>query len=40
VDDLAGKLTAGEQAQVGEALKILTQAAREVETEESSHVPM
>ena len=33
VDQLAGKLTADERTQISEALTILTQAARELETE-------
>ena len=33
VDELAGRLTAEERAQVSEALNIMTQAARELEAE-------
>ena len=33
VDELAGRLTAEERAQVSEALNIMTQAARELESE-------
>lgn len=38
VDQLVGKLTADQRTQLGEALMILTEAARELETETSTHV--
>ena len=38
VDEVAGKLTAEERAKVSEALKIMTQAAEELETESIQHV--
>lgn len=38
MDDLAGKLSADERAKVTEALKILTRAAGELETEADAHV--
>jgi DNA-binding MarR family transcriptional regulator len=38
VDQLAAKLTAEERAKVAEALQIMTQAARELETETSTQV--
>lgn len=40
VDQLAGKLTAEERDKVSEALMVLTEAVRELETETSTHVPM
>ena len=38
VDELAGKLSAEERAKVNEALKIMSQAAEELETESIQHV--
>jgi DNA-binding MarR family transcriptional regulator len=38
VDELAGKLNAEERAKVSEALKIMRQAAEELETESIQHV--
>lgn len=38
VDEVAGKLTAEERAKVSEALKIMTQAAEELEAESIQHV--
>ena len=39
VDEVAGKLTAEERAKVSEALKIMTQAAEELETESMQPAP-
>jgi DNA-binding MarR family transcriptional regulator len=38
VDQLAGKLTADQRTQISEALIILTEAVREIETETSTHI--